>query len=62
MTDFLGMPSVYSDQAATTPQYTIIHNMYVTLIAFYSIRGMHKLLLCSYVPLMSKYYVWKNIV
>jgi len=33
MTDFLGMPSVYSDQAATTPQYTIIHNMYVTLYA-----------------------------
>eukprot|EP01032_Pedospumella_encystans_P008724 gene8724-10322_t len=27
MTDFLGMPSVYSDQAATTPQYTIIHNI-----------------------------------
>lgn len=27
MTDFLGMPSVYSDQAATTPQYMIIHNI-----------------------------------
>lgn len=28
ITDFLGMPSVYSEQPTTATHYTIIHNMY----------------------------------